>query len=265
MPTAPGFDQIAQGMGGLMSITGLPGQGPVRVGIPVADLARGIFCGHGHPGRAAGARESRARASGCRPRCCRRRSPCSISRRRAGSSAKRGAGPGRQRPSDLDPDRRVPDRGRLHQHRRRPASQIYKRFCEALGRAATCDRPAILDRQGAASENRDALNAEIETRAGPRQRRAGRAAQRGRRAGGPIYKMDEMFADPQVKHLSMAAPGERAQARRRSRSIGQAVNMSRTPFEMRTRHARTGRAHRGGAEGGRATTRTPSPDTSSAA
>src|SRR5229473_2243946 len=33
----PGFDQIAQGMGGLMSITGLPGQGPVRVGIPVAD------------------------------------------------------------------------------------------------------------------------------------------------------------------------------------------------------------------------------------
>ena len=33
----PGFDQIAQGMGGLMSITGLPGHGPVRVGIPVAD------------------------------------------------------------------------------------------------------------------------------------------------------------------------------------------------------------------------------------
>ena len=30
----PGFDQIAQGMCGLMSITGLPGQGPVRVGIP---------------------------------------------------------------------------------------------------------------------------------------------------------------------------------------------------------------------------------------
>src|ERR1700692_2468855 len=38
----PGFDQIAQGMGGLMSITGLPGQGPVRVGIPIADLAAGL-------------------------------------------------------------------------------------------------------------------------------------------------------------------------------------------------------------------------------
>src|ERR1700720_4850356 len=43
----PGFDQIAQGMGGLMSITGEPGHGPVRVGIPVADLSAGIFCALG--------------------------------------------------------------------------------------------------------------------------------------------------------------------------------------------------------------------------
>src|SRR5881397_1286673 len=43
----PGYDQIAQGMGGLMSITGLPGQGPVRVGISVADLTAGMFLAHG--------------------------------------------------------------------------------------------------------------------------------------------------------------------------------------------------------------------------
>ncbi|MGH2358618.1 MAG: CaiB/BaiF CoA transferase family protein, partial [Candidatus Limnocylindria bacterium] len=43
----PGYDQIAQGLGGLMSITGLPGQGPVRVGIPVADLTAGMFLAHG--------------------------------------------------------------------------------------------------------------------------------------------------------------------------------------------------------------------------
>ena len=43
----PGFDQIAQGMGGLMSVTGLPGQGPVRVGIPIADLCAGIFAAQG--------------------------------------------------------------------------------------------------------------------------------------------------------------------------------------------------------------------------
>ena len=43
----PGFDQIAQGMGGLMSITGAPGEGPMRVGIPVADLTAGLFCALG--------------------------------------------------------------------------------------------------------------------------------------------------------------------------------------------------------------------------
>src|SRR5918992_1337581 len=43
----PGFDQIAQGMGGLMSVTGEPGRGPMRVGIPVADLCAGIFCAQG--------------------------------------------------------------------------------------------------------------------------------------------------------------------------------------------------------------------------
>jgi crotonobetainyl-CoA:carnitine CoA-transferase CaiB-like acyl-CoA transferase len=43
----PGFDQIEQGMGGLMSITGAPDGGPMRVGIPVADLAAGLFCAMG--------------------------------------------------------------------------------------------------------------------------------------------------------------------------------------------------------------------------
>ena len=43
----PGFDQIAQGMGGLMSITGEPGKGPMRAGIPVADLTAGIFAAQG--------------------------------------------------------------------------------------------------------------------------------------------------------------------------------------------------------------------------
>jgi len=38
-----GVDQIAQGMGGLMSVTGQPGTGPTRAGIPVADLAAGLY------------------------------------------------------------------------------------------------------------------------------------------------------------------------------------------------------------------------------
>jgi len=43
----PGFDQIAQGLGGLMSITGAPGGGPMRVGIPIADLTAGLYCAMG--------------------------------------------------------------------------------------------------------------------------------------------------------------------------------------------------------------------------
>lgn len=47
MADRPGFDQIAQGMGGLMSITGEPGTGPMRVGIPIADLCAGMFAAQG--------------------------------------------------------------------------------------------------------------------------------------------------------------------------------------------------------------------------
>ena len=43
----PGYDQVAQGMGGLMSITGEPGRGPMRVGIPVGDLCAGLFLAQG--------------------------------------------------------------------------------------------------------------------------------------------------------------------------------------------------------------------------
>jgi len=43
----PGVDQIAQGMGGLMSITGHPGQGPVRVGIAINDTSAGLLLSYG--------------------------------------------------------------------------------------------------------------------------------------------------------------------------------------------------------------------------
>lgn len=43
----PGLDQIAQGIGGIMSVTGEPGRGPMRAGIPVADLTSGLFCAIG--------------------------------------------------------------------------------------------------------------------------------------------------------------------------------------------------------------------------
>ncbi|WP_137926087.1 CoA transferase [Cupriavidus sp. 2SB] len=43
----PGLDQIVQGMCGLSSVTGMPGQGPVRVGIAISDTTAGMFLGQG--------------------------------------------------------------------------------------------------------------------------------------------------------------------------------------------------------------------------
>ena len=43
----PGYDQVVQGLGGLMSVTGEPGRGPMRVGIPIGDLTAGMFLAQG--------------------------------------------------------------------------------------------------------------------------------------------------------------------------------------------------------------------------
>ncbi len=45
-PTLAGYDQIAQGAGGLMSITGFPDGPPVKTGVPVGDIAAGMFTTH---------------------------------------------------------------------------------------------------------------------------------------------------------------------------------------------------------------------------
>jgi len=43
----PGFDQIAQGLSGIMSVTGKPGEGPMRVGCAVADVGAGLLAALG--------------------------------------------------------------------------------------------------------------------------------------------------------------------------------------------------------------------------
>ena len=42
-----GFDLVAQGMSGLMSITGAPGSDPVKVGVPITDLNAGMYSAYG--------------------------------------------------------------------------------------------------------------------------------------------------------------------------------------------------------------------------
>ena len=116
-PTRPGFDQIAQGMGGLMSITGLPGQGPVRVGIPIADLTRRAVLRARHPGRAARAREVRSKGQHVTTSLLQAQIFMLDFQGARWLIDRRGAQAGRQQSSDQHPDRRVQDRRRPHQHR----------------------------------------------------------------------------------------------------------------------------------------------------
>ena len=119
----PGFDQIAQGMGGLMSITGLPGQGPVRVGIPVADLCAGLFCALGIL-VALLEREKSKKGQHVATSLLQAQIFMLDFQGARWLIERRGAQAGRQQPSHQHPDRRVRDRRRPHQHRRGRAENL---------------------------------------------------------------------------------------------------------------------------------------------
>ena len=193
-----GVDQIAQGMGGLMSITGLPGQGPVRVGIPIDDLTAGNLLALG----IMMALFDRERTGvGRWVTTSLLEAQIFMLDFQAARWLMEGevAGAGRQRPSDRHSHRRVPDQRRPHQHRRQSA-----RVFDALLRG---DRPAGLagtSRSGrprsAAAKHRKAINAAIGeiTRTKPSEHWIELFEGAGIPCG-PIYTIDQVFADPQVQ------------------------------------------------------------------
>ena len=112
-------------------------QGPVRVGIPVADLTAGLVCGARHAHRAARARNIRRRAVGVDLAAAGADFHARLPGR-ALAHRRRGRQAGRQQSSDLDPDRRVQDQGRPPQHRRHRAGD--------LGALLQCRRPSGMAR-----------------------------------------------------------------------------------------------------------------------
>jgi crotonobetainyl-CoA:carnitine CoA-transferase CaiB-like acyl-CoA transferase len=200
----PGFDQIAQGMGGLMSITGLPGQGPVRVGIPIADLTAGMYCAIGvmvallereESGEGQWVRSSLLQAEIAML-------DFQAARWLIGKEVPPQAG--NDHPTGIPTGVFPTSDG--HMNIAASNQHMFKRLCAALGAPEMEHNPDFATEE-LRSKNRAAVNAAIG--AITRTRTSREWIDSMNAAGvpcGPIYSIDAMFDDPQVKHLGMAAP-----------------------------------------------------------
>ncbi|WP_207538627.1 CaiB/BaiF CoA transferase family protein [Sabulicella rubraurantiaca] len=227
----PGFDQIAQGMGGLMSITGLPGQGPVRVGIPVADLTAGIFCAMGIL-IALLEREESGKGQWVQSSLLEAQIAMLDFQAARWLVAKEVPGQaGNDHPTGIPTGVFRTKDGLMNLAATGKA--IFTRFCQATGAQHILDNPDYATAP-LRSKNRAALNREIgEVLA---TRTTGEWIKLLNEAGvpsGPINRIDEVFADEQVQHLGIATPVEHP-ALGPIELVGQAVRLSRTPSRLRT-------------------------------
>ena len=227
----PGFDQIAQGMGGLMSITGLAGQGPVRVGIPIADLSAGIFCALGI---LVALLEREVSGEGQYVESSLLAAQIAMLDFQAARWLIAGEVPqqaGNDHPTSIPTGVFRTKDG--HINIASAGDEIFGRLCRALDVPDLADHPDY--RTGRLrSQHRQALNAAIE--AITKERDSAEWIDRFNEAGvpaGPIYAIDEVFADPQVKHLGIAQAVEHPTLGR-IELVGQAVSLSRTPSRLKT-------------------------------
>ena len=200
----PGFDQIAQGMGGLMSITGLPGQGPVRAGVPIADLCAGLSCALGIL-TALLEREVTGKGQWVQASLLQAQI-FMLDFQAARWLLEKEVPPqaGNNHPTSIPTG--VFKTADGHINIASAGEAIWQRFCKAIEAPELLTDPRYAD--GAArSDNRDALNAAID---GHTQNYTSENLIALLNAAGvpcgPIYSVDQVFQDPQVKHLGMAQP-----------------------------------------------------------
>jgi crotonobetainyl-CoA:carnitine CoA-transferase CaiB-like acyl-CoA transferase len=223
----PGFDQIAQGMGGLMSITGLPGQGPVRVGIPVADLTAGLFCALGI---LVALLEREKSKKGQHVATSLLQAQIFMLDFQGARWLINGEVPkqaGNDHPTSIPTGVFKTADGHINIA---TTGHIWQRFCIALGAPELLRRPEY-ETGAARSQNRHALNAEINQYTV--KRTSAEWVDCLNQAGvpcGPIYAIDQVYADPQVVHLGMAQSVKKKG--RPLRMAGQPMSLSRTPSRL---------------------------------
>ena len=193
----PAVDQIVQGMSGLMSVTGLPGQGPVRAGIAVSDSSSGIYAALGAV-TALLQREVTGEGTWVRTSLLQSLIALSDFQTARCGVGRRGPRASGQLPSDPPSDRAVPHRRREHQHLATGVAML-ARFCDAAG-AAWLLSDSRFGSDALRAANAGALTEEIA--AITRLRPSDEWVEVLNGAGvpcGPVYRMDEVFADPQAR------------------------------------------------------------------
>ena len=216
----PGFDQIAQGMGGLMSITGEPGKGPMRVGIPVADLCAGLFAAMGIL-TALLERETSGQGQWVQTSLLQAQAfMLDFQAARwlmAGDIPKQA---GNDHPTSIPTGVFTTADGAMNIAATGQA--IYSRFVKVMGHPEWLEDERFAT-SSARSKNRHALNALIDE--ATRTNTTAYWVETMNEAGvpcGPINNMQQVFEDAQVKHLGIA------QALDETTYLGQPFTLSRT-------------------------------------
>ena len=228
----PGFDQIAQGMGGLMSITGLPGQGPVRVGIPVADLTAGLFAALGIMVALLEREKSKKGQHVTTSLLQAQIFMLDFQASRYLVSGEVAKQAGNNHPTSIPTGVFKTKDG--HINIATTGGRIWQRFCEAAEAPQLLKNPDYATAESR-SKNRDKLNAEIDELIAART--SAEWVERFNEAGvpsGPIYSIDQVFADPQVKHLGIAQTVTKKDKSKMT-LVGQPVSLSRTPSRLAVR------------------------------
>jgi formyl-CoA transferase len=227
----PGVDQIAQGLGGLMSVTGPPGGGPWRVGIAIADLCSGMFLAHGIMG-AIIERQSSGRGQWVHTSLLEAMIAMldfQATRWLIGGEVPPQAG--NDHPTGFPTGVFPASDGLINVAA--TGDRMFRDFLRVVDAERLADDPRFATSQ-ARSRHRAELRAEVEDRM--RQFSSAELIERLNAAGvpaGPILTIDQVFADPQVEFLEMAQTVMSARFGA-MRVVRSPVNLSRTPAALRS-------------------------------
>ncbi len=226
-----GVDQIAQGMGGLMSITGLPGQGPVRVGIPIADLTAGNLLAFGVM-TALFERERTGVGRWVHTSLLEVQTfMLDFQAARWLMSGEVAGQAGNDHPTGIPTGVFPTSDG--HINIAASSGRLWTRFAQAIGHAEWATRPDWVS-QAQRSKDRQAINAAIAavTRTQPSAHWIDLFEGAGIPCG-PINTIDQVFADPQVRHLGLATPVTHRRLGQVS-LVSSPVNIEGVPRTVRT-------------------------------